>query len=252
MPISSVRYLVRFDDICPAMNWSVWERVERILVRQQVKPIVAVVPDNRDPALNRGEPRADFWDRVRHWRDIGWTIAWHGYQHIYTTRDAGIIGIKDRSEFAGEPQAEQHRRLSAAQAIFRAHGIEPSVWVAPGHSFDWTTVRILQELSVRYISDGYFKDPRLWRGSVFVPQQIWRFRRRPAGTWTVCYHTNSWSNAQIERFESDIDAYRTLIVSLADVLRAEWPCVSWQDRGLAVAMRWAIRARGIVATVRVR
>lgn len=252
MSRSTARYLVRFDDICPAMNWPVWERVEQALVHHDVRPIVAVVPDNRDPTLAPGVVRADFWDRVRRWRELGWAIGWHGYQHTYTTNDAGIIGIKHRSEFAGEPEAEQRRRLSAAYEIFRAQGVTPDVWVAPGHSFDWTTVRILQDFGVRYVSDGYFHAPRRWRGSVFVPQQIWRFRPQPSGTWTVCYHTNPWSEAQISRFEADIAAYRASIVSFSDLVGGTWPEVGWRDRGFAVAMRLAIRARQVVAKVRSR
>src|SRR4051794_18231999 len=46
------RYLLRFDDICPTMNWPIWDRVEQTLIDQDIQPIVAVIPNNQDPALN--------------------------------------------------------------------------------------------------------------------------------------------------------------------------------------------------------
>ena len=76
------RYLVRFDDICPTMNWAAWSRIETVLDRHGVAPILAVVPDNRDPKLMVDNSRADFWARVRGWQTKGWTIALHGFQHL--------------------------------------------------------------------------------------------------------------------------------------------------------------------------
>ena len=61
------RYLLRFDDICPTMNWAIWDKVEEGLRRHDVRPILAVVPDNHDSKLRIDPPRADFWDRVRQW-----------------------------------------------------------------------------------------------------------------------------------------------------------------------------------------
>ena len=80
------RYLLRFDDACPTMNWGVWDAVETELLRHNTRPIVAVVPDNRDPKLMADAPRAEFWDRVRRWQSIGWAIGLHGYQHVYVSK----------------------------------------------------------------------------------------------------------------------------------------------------------------------
>lgn len=64
----AARYLVRFDDICPAMNWDMWGKIETVLRENGVKPILAVVPDNKDPLLDVGAPVSDFWERVRGWQ----------------------------------------------------------------------------------------------------------------------------------------------------------------------------------------
>src|SRR5579864_348716 len=137
------KLLLRFDDICPTMNWAVWQELEAILSDAGVKPLVAVIPDNRDPAFHLAAPRRDFWDNVRLWQARGWTIGVHGYQHLYVTRSSGLLGINAASEFAGLPFQEQERKIRLALGIFRSEGIEPKVWVAPGHSFDTTTIRAL-------------------------------------------------------------------------------------------------------------
>jgi predicted deacetylase len=67
------------------MNWAVWRSVEQALLELDVKPIVAVVPDNQDAALKVGEENKNFWDDVRAWQERGWTIGLHGYQHVYAT-----------------------------------------------------------------------------------------------------------------------------------------------------------------------
>ena len=50
----AARYLIRFDDLCPSMNWTVWCEVESILQAAGIKPLLAVVPDNADPQLCGG------------------------------------------------------------------------------------------------------------------------------------------------------------------------------------------------------
>ena len=204
----SAQFLVRFDDICPTMNWSVWEPVERALRANGVKPILAVVPDNQDPKLRCGRPRADFWDQMRRYRDEGWAIAWHGYQHVYETRDAGVIGVKPQSEFAGLDAGRQYQKLESAHRIFREQEIEPRVWVAPGHSFDYLTVKLLAEFGVRIISDGFFTRAVEDRGALWIPQQLWRFRPFSFGLWTVCCHINAWTERNIRDFAAALERFR--------------------------------------------
>lgn len=211
-------YIVRFDDICPTMNWSVWTRVECVLHELAIRPIVAVVPDNDDQTLNVGPSRANFWDVVREWQRLGWSVAMHGYQHRYSTADAGITGLNRHSEFAGVPRATQIRHIDSALRIFAEQGVNPSVWVAPGHSFDWTTVECLRDRGITVISDGFFARPVRHRGMIWVPQQLWRFRYMPAGLWTVCCHINAWSDDAVSAFISQLRTYRGAITSLSEVV----------------------------------
>lgn len=213
-------YLLRFDDICPTMNWAVWREIEIILAEYQVRPILAVIPDNRDPFLVQGQAAPDFWDRARAWQAQGWTIGMHGYQHRYTRRECGLVGLNHYSEFAGHDFNEQYTRLAAGRSILEAEGIHPEVFIAPAHSFDWMTVDALRQLGFRSLSDGFSLFPFTDRfGITWVPQQLWSFRRRPFGTWTVCMHMNSWQQSDLKGFRAGLQQYHAGVVDLETVLK---------------------------------
>jgi predicted deacetylase len=214
----NARYLIRFDDICPTMNWIIWNQIEAILIEADIKPILAVVPDNQDSKLMLEQPNPFFWEKVRYWQSLGWTIGLHGYQHSYVTTDSGIIGINNRSEFAGLPLAEQERKLVKALQIFKRENVTPNLWIAPAHSFDKATVKILHKYGIRCISDGYFLLPHVdTQGVMWLPQQLWRFKGRPCGLWTVCFHHNGWNTSEIERLKQDITRYKNSITTVTSV-----------------------------------
>ena len=203
------RYIVRFDDLCPTMNWNVWRQVEALLRQHDVKPLLAVVPDNRDPNLDILPPVDDFWHRVRVWQSRGWTIALHGYQHCYVNKQSGMLGRNRYSEFAGLTEAEQEDKIASGLDIFNNEKVRADAWVAPAHSFDEITLRVLARHGVRHISDGYAWRPyRDEEGRVWAPQQIGRFRKMPAGVWTVCMHCNAWTNADIDAFGANLERFR--------------------------------------------
>ena len=211
----AARYLVRIDDICPTMNWSAWEPVEELLRAADVRPLLAIVPDNQDPKLQIDPAADDFWERARGWQSSGWGIGLHGYQHRYVTHDSGLVGRNRYSEFAGVPRAEQLDKLQGGLEIFHRQGLRAEAWIAPAHSFDEATVELLKQVGVDCISDGYALSPYVCPlGLLWVPQQIGRFISLPFGTWTVCLHLNTWGSAEIGRFRDNISAFRDRIISL--------------------------------------
>ncbi|HQG30899.1 MAG TPA: DUF2334 domain-containing protein [Deltaproteobacteria bacterium] len=214
------RYLFRFDDICPTMNWITWQEIESLLVQYGISPILSVVPDNRDRTLALMPPVPDFWDRVRRWQDRGWSIALHGYQHTYVNRNRGMMGLTPQSEFAGLPREVQREKLLKGIEIFAREGIRPDCWVAPSHSFDGTTVDLLAEAGIHIISDGLWFWPHMdRRGMTWVPQQLWeRVRTTPPGIWTVCYHPNEWSAHDIDRFREDLSRSSSMAIRLHDAV----------------------------------
>jgi predicted deacetylase len=214
----AAQFLVRFDDICPTMNWRNWQPVEEVLIQAGVKPLLAVVPDNRDPELRFAPADPAFWERVRDWQRMGWSIAMHGYQHCYVSASAGILGSHRFSEFAGLPESAQRTKLERALEIFRREGVRPEAFIAPGHSFDAVTVRLLKGLGVDCLSDGYSLYPYVCRqGMLWIPQQLGAFRNLPFGTWTVCQNVNPWTPRKIDRFRESVTKFRDRIVTLDDI-----------------------------------
>lgn len=202
------RYLLRFDDICPSMNWRAWDAVERVLLDYQLHPILAVIPDNRDDTLRVSAPDERFWARVRTWQGRGWTIAMHGWQHMFVTNNAGILQVNRYSEFAGLSWDEQEMKIRAGLEVFRREGIRSKIWVAPAHSFDEVTLQVLAGSDVRYLSDGFFLLPHVDRfGMTWIPQQLWSFRWRPHGVWTICFHINRWTTTEILDFKESVKRY---------------------------------------------
>jgi predicted deacetylase len=214
-------YLLRFDDVCPTMNWSTWQRIETALVARNIKPIVAVVPDNQDPELKIDAPAGDFWERVREWQSRGWTIAMHGYQHVKVNSRSGLMGITPFSEFAGLSNSEQESKLEKGVQILRREGIDAKTFVAPAHSFDKTTLKLLPRFGLRIVSDGFSLLPYASPEEIFwIPQQLWELVPKRSGVWTVCIHANAWTEADMERFILSLDDYRSRMSSVEEIERS--------------------------------
>jgi predicted deacetylase len=239
------RYLLRFDDVCPTMNWAVWDQIEPALIESGIRPLVAVVPDNGDEFLIVNRPRPDFWERVRAWQARGWTIGVHGYQHRHITDERGLVGINSRSEFAGLSFSEQAQKLSKAVEIFRRESVTPEVWVAPFCSFDQTTISVLNDVGIRVISDGLRLFPHVeGNGIMWIPHQVWRFHRTPFGVWTVGCHINRWTEPQLAAFIRDLQEYRNRIVDVPAVReRFANRRAHWSDRITASALLTMIRIK---------
>jgi hypothetical protein len=237
-------YLLRFDDICPTMRWSTWNEMEQLLVEAGVKPILAVVPDNRDPKLMQDPPSPGFWDRMRICQARGWTIALHGYQHTYVNREPGLLRLNRQSEFAGLAYETQREKLSQGLAVFARKGLQAEAWVAPSHSFDWATVAALGALGIHTISDGMglapFTDPM---GSVWVPQQFANMRPMPFGIWTFCYHLDGFTGSDMATFRTRLRQLRPRMISLDQA-------VAMGDRPQSMADRLVGTARQGVSGLR--
>jgi predicted deacetylase len=225
--------ILRFDDLCPTVNWQSWNRIEDLLVEFDIKPILSVIPDNRDKSLVISQPGENFWNRVRIWQSRGWTLGLHGYQHCYLTKKAGMYGREAVSEFAGLPYEVQEIKLHNAVRIFNEQGVKPEVWVAPAHSFDIHTIDILLSMGVRIINDGYALYPYAdERGMVWIPQQVGRFRRLPIGIWTICFHFNRWQDDDVARFRANLLRFREHILAVSDVLHLCKQRQTWVHAGV--------------------
>lgn len=183
---------MRLDDASEYMDVEKWQRMEDLLDKYHIKPIVGVIPNNQDPDMVGVYPKDEqFWEKVQRWKEKGWTIALHGYTHVFETREGGLNPVNDRSEFAGVPLERQKEKIRAGVRILREHGIEPEIFFAPAHTFDENTLIALKEESdIRIISDTIANDIYFENGFYFIPQQSGRVRKLPFKTVTFCYHPN--------------------------------------------------------------
>lgn len=203
------QYILRLDDASEYMDRGKWLRIEQLLDSYGVKPLVGVIPCNRDPLLaEQYERDGTFWDTVSRWQKKGWAIAMHGYDHRYITNNGGINPVNARSEFAGLPYEEQAEKIMDGVRIFREEGIEPTAFFAPSHTFDKNTVQALLLCSnIRVISDTVANRPYQRCGMTFVPQQSGRVRKLPFHTTTFCYHPNTMGENAFEHLNSFLRKY---------------------------------------------
>jgi predicted deacetylase len=202
----SARYLIRLDDACDTMCRRNWDLVEQVLDAHGVKPIVAVIPDNRDPSLMFESRNAAFWGRVRAWARKDWSVALHGYTHVmHPTGVKLVLPFYRRSEFAGLALEAQSEKIRAAWGLCVAEGVEPTIWVAPAHSFDLLTLQaVRRETSIRVISDGIAWDTYYEHDFHWIPQQLWSLAERRSGLWTVCLHPNTMTDAAIAALDASL------------------------------------------------
>lgn len=197
---------VRLDDITPDMDWERFYKFKALLDQYQVKPLIGVVPDNRDELLKGSEPPMDpktFFGYIRQLQKEGWTVAMHGYQHIYGTSKGGIFPLNHFSEFAGEPLEEQRKKIAAGRQILESYGVHTDIFMAPGHSYDQNTLTALKENGFSEMTDGFGDRPYLFHGMTFYPISflLSRTLRKKNGYSTMVVHTGTVS-------DQDLDHYR--------------------------------------------
>jgi len=209
------KYLIRLDDACPTMNHSNWTKIETILDKYNIQPMVAVVPDNQDKKLMINPVKKDFWRDVKLWQEKNWEIALHGFEHKYATCSAGIIPINSYSEFAGVSFEEQCLKIREGIKKFREHNIYSNLWIAPAHSFDENTIKALKkESNITMISDGIALNPYFDYGMYWIPQQLWKPREMFLGTWTICYHPDEMKDKDFDRLEKFLEKNHKKITSV--------------------------------------
>ncbi len=189
-----MRIAIRMDDITPGMDWKKFQRFKDLLDANDIKPLIGVVPDNRDKKLCIDEEKPDFWEYIKGLQQEGWVIAMHGYNHLYTTREGGLFPIGSKSEFAGLSLARQNEMISKGKEILKSRGIHTDIFMAPSHSFDKNTLRALKSNGFYIITDGFGTEPYREKGMTFYPISVRRVRSlkdKRDGIVTFVYHANT-------------------------------------------------------------
>ncbi len=219
------RYLLRFDDLCPTIPPVRWEQFRKLVGEFRIQPILAVVPDNRDPDLECAAPDAGFWADLRSMEAAGAVIAAHGYRHVCESRAKSLLNLHRKTEFAGVDFKTQREWIRAGFGILRGKGLNPRLWVAPRHGFDRNTLRALRESGVEYISDGFARVPYRRHGITWIPQQLWSPVRKTRGLWTICLHPYAAGSAEVERLREFLEKFGGQFTSFDRALK-EFPARS--------------------------
>jgi peptidoglycan/xylan/chitin deacetylase (PgdA/CDA1 family) len=207
------RYLLRFDGLCPTMSRPNWDRFHAILDEFDIRPILSVIPDNRDHRLSIETPDPDFWGRMRSMEAAGSVIALHGYRHICDRSNRGLIPLHRRTEFAGVSESTQQEWIRRGMQILRNHGLNPRLWVAPRHGFDRSTLRALQREGISYLSDGFARVPFMLEGITWIPQQLWKPVDKSCGIWTICIHSNIAGDWLVDRLRTFLQDHASQFTS---------------------------------------
>ena len=237
------KILIRFDDICPTMDFIQFEKALNVLQTYNVKPLLGIVPDCKDPELQIEPYHEEFWEYIRQLKNKGYKLAMHGYTHVYDSHKRGIVNIGFHSEFAGHTYQEQYEKIKKGIETLKANGIETDTFFAPSHSYDLNTLRALRENGFQYISDGMSTKPTLRKGIVCIPCRsagVPKIKKK--GYYTAVFHAHEWVRPEkasgfeelkrlCENYKDDImdfDSYNDRAVSNSFVqILDEWIYVKY-------------------------
>jgi hypothetical protein len=212
------QYLLRCDDLCPTVSQTRLRRLLTLIEEFGIRPILAVVPDNRDYDLHHSPPDPEFWDRMRALEAAGATIGLHGFQHLCMSKGRSLVPLHHHTEFAGVDEETQRQWIHAGLKILRGHGLNPRIWVAPRHGFDRITLRALSQEGIKVLSDGFAREPFARGGLTWIPQQLWAPVNKSEGLWTICVHSNKASRSQTNHLRAFLDRHATQFTSVDRVL----------------------------------
>ncbi len=206
MKIKNKGILIRFDDIAENMNWQLMDKCENLFEKYNIKPVVGIIPCNKDDELLTYPKRENFWDIVKKWKSKNWEIAMHGYTHIYDkiTEKKDYFRYGGKSEFFGHKIEDQVNKIKEGLKIFNNHQIDIRVFYAPNHTYDENTFKALKICGINQVIDGYGLIPYEEKNIKFIPQLFYKLISLPFGIQTTQIHLNYWNKEDYNRFESFI------------------------------------------------
>jgi len=212
------KYIFRVNDICPEMDWEKFVRLTRIFDEFDIKPLLAVIPDNKDDSLKIDPPNIAFWQIIEKMIEKGYTLGMHGYCHVYVNNRGGLLGLHRGSEFAEIPFDAQLEKINKGKKILAQKGLQTEIFVAPGHSFDKNTALALKESGFKYISDGISLWPFENHGIVWLPQISGKVRSFSLGEITICIHPNNLTGKDFNDIENFIRTNRNKVFGFKQMI----------------------------------
>jgi len=214
------KFFLRLDDACHTMHILNWNRIETILDKYSIKPLVGVIPDCMDQDLKYSDWDITFFEKVRKWRSKNWDIAMHGVNHLYKSHaEWGINPILLRSEFSGLAYEEQQKLIDEGYKILINNGIEPSFFFAPSHNFDKNTLMALyKSTNIRKISDTFSFRPYIKYQFQFYPVHFGHLINvKLTGLWTFCLHPNTMKDVDFFLLEDFLSKHHRSFSRLSEI-----------------------------------
>lgn len=212
--------LLRMDDISENMNWEFMDKCETLFDNYNLKPLLGVIPANKDPELLKFPKNSKFWDRINNWKKKGWEITMHGNNHLYTKKSdkKDIFNYGGKSEFYGLDYSEQLDKIKNGLNEFKKRNISIRSFFAPNHIYDLNTLKALKACGIKIIIDGYGLFPFYKHDLLFIPQLFYKEIFLPFGIQSTQMHLNYWDNDYFKNFEKFITKNHKKIVTLEYIL----------------------------------
>ncbi len=212
--------LIRLDDIAENMNWDLMEKSESLFEKYQIKPILGVIPNNKDNDLLSYPKKDNFWEQVRKWKDKGWEISMHGSTHVYdkNTKNDDYFGYGGDSEFCGHSLEIQTLKIKEGIKKFNDEKIEIRSFFAPNHTYDKNTFYALKNSGINEIIDGYGLMPYSENDIKFIPQLFYKLIALPFGIQSTQIHLNYWAEKDFNIFKKFIEKNSNKIITYQEAL----------------------------------
>ena len=217
--------LIRMDDIAENMNWHLMDKCELLFDKYQIKPLLGVIPKNRDPELLKFNKNNEFWKRVMGWKNKGWEITMHGCNHLYTQKSDknDIFNYGGNSEFYGLNYHTQLEKIKNGLEVFKKKEIKIRSFFAPNHIYDANTLAALKNSDIKIIIDGYGLFPYYRDKILFVPQLFFKEILLPFGVQSTQVHMNNWDDPYCENFHKFINKNKKKITDLDHIIELANP-----------------------------
>ena len=212
--------LVRMDDITETMNWVLMDKCEKLFDKFNVKPLLGIIPINKDPELLKFPKNDKFWERVESWKNKGWEITMHGCNHLYTQKSdkKDIFNYGGDSEFYGLDYSTQLNKIKIGLKEFKKREIKVRSFFAPNHIYDSNTLKALKESNIKIIIDGYGLFPYYKNEILFIPQLFHKEIFLPFGIQSTQMHINEWNDKTYKNFEVFVEKNYSKSLSLNDII----------------------------------
>ncbi|MDA8538860.1 DUF2334 domain-containing protein [Candidatus Pelagibacter bacterium] len=217
--------LIRMDDISENMNWALMDKCEKLFDKFKIKPLLGVIPINKDPELLKLPKNDRFWERVENWKNKGWEITMHGCNHLYTQKSDknDIFNYGGNSEFYGLDYSMQLNKIKTGLEEFKKRKIKVRSFFAPNHIYDSNTLKALKDSDIKIIIDGYGLFPYYKNEILFIPQLFYKEIFLPFGIQSTQMHINEWNDEAYKNFEIFVKKNYSKILNLNNIIEVTNP-----------------------------